>query len=118
MTMAENNENKPVQDENQIIAERRNKLRELRTQGQAFPNDYRRSHLAADLRARYDAKSNEDLEPLNVKVAVGGRMMLKRVMGKASFATLQDGRDCLLLNGRWGAVAVGQHRANEFVAQA
>lgn len=78
------------QDGNQIIEERRAKLRELRARGNAFPNDYRRSHLAADLHAGYGAKGNEELEPLNVKVSVGGRMMLKRVMGKASFATLQD----------------------------
>ncbi|HEY5930151.1 MAG TPA: lysine--tRNA ligase [Burkholderiales bacterium] len=79
-----------AQDSNQIIEERRAKLRELRTHGNAFPNDYRRSHLAAELHAGHDAKNNEELEPLNIKVAVGGRMMLKRVMGKASFATLQD----------------------------
>ena len=79
-----------AQDSNQIMEERRAKLRELRTHGNAFPNDYRRSHLAAELHAGHDAKSNEELEPLNIKVAVGGRMMLKRVMGKASFATLQD----------------------------
>jgi lysyl-tRNA synthetase class 2 len=79
-----------AQDSNQIIEERRAKLRELRTHGNAYPNDYRRSHLAAELHAGHDAKNNEELEPLNIKVAVGGRMMLKRVMGKASFATLQD----------------------------
>ena len=78
------------QDSNQIVDERRAKLRELRTHGNPFPNDYRRSHLAADLHAGYDAKGNEELEPLNIKVSIGGRMMLKRVMGKASFATLQD----------------------------
>ena len=78
------------QESNQIVEERRAKLRELRTHGNAFPNDYRRSHLAADLHAGYDAKGNEELEPLNIKVSIGGRMMLKRVMGKASFATLQD----------------------------
>ena len=83
-------EHPSAQDSNQIIEERRAKLRELRTHGNAFPNDYRRSHLAAELHAGHDAKNNEELEPLNIKVAVGGRMMLKRVMGKASFATLQD----------------------------
>ena len=79
-----------AQDGNQIIEERRAKLRDLRAQGQAFPNDYRRSHLAAGLHGQYDARTNEEMEPLNIRVAVGGRMMLKRVMGKASFATLQD----------------------------
>ncbi len=77
-------------DENQIINERRGKLAALRTQGNAYPNDFRRDALAAELHAEHGAKSNEDLEPLNRRVNVAGRMMLKRVMGKASFATIQD----------------------------
>jgi lysyl-tRNA synthetase class 2 len=77
-------------DENQIIGERRAKLAALRAQGNAFPNDFRRDTLAADLHAQYDPKTNEELEPLAITVTVAGRMMLKRVMGKASFATLQD----------------------------
>ncbi|HET7033303.1 MAG TPA: lysine--tRNA ligase [Casimicrobiaceae bacterium] len=80
----------PTVDENQIIAERRAKLGAARAHGQPFPNDFRRTALAGDLHARYDAKANEELEALVVDVAVAGRMMLKRVMGKASFATLQD----------------------------
>src|SRR5439155_13270184 len=78
------------QDENQIIAERRAKLAELRKRGAAFPNDFRREHLAADLHSAWDGKSNEDIEPKQLVVAVAGRMMLKRIMGKASFATVQD----------------------------
>ncbi len=78
------------QDENQIIAERRAKLAELRKRGVAFPNDFTREHLAADLHGTWDTKSNEEIEPKQVVVAVAGRMMLKRVMGKASFATIQD----------------------------
>jgi lysyl-tRNA synthetase, class II len=77
-------------DDNQIIAERRAKLAELRARGVAFPNDFRREHLAAALHAAWGDKSNEELEPKHVAVAVAGRMMLKRVMGKASFATVQD----------------------------
>jgi lysyl-tRNA synthetase class 2 len=77
-------------DENQIVAERRGKLAALRARGQAYPNDFRRDALAGDLHAQYGVKSNEELEPLHVKVAVAGRMVLKRVMGKACFATLQD----------------------------
>ncbi len=77
-------------DENQIIAERRAKLAALRAQGNAFPNDFRRDCLAADLHRAHDAKFNEELEPLHVGATVAGRMMLKRVMGKACFATLQD----------------------------
>jgi lysyl-tRNA synthetase class 2 len=80
----------PVQDENSIIAERRAKLAALREQGVAFPNDFRPEHKAADLHAQYGALSNEELEEKAIKVSVAGRMMLKRVMGKASFATLQD----------------------------
>ena len=61
-------------DENQIIAERRAKLTLLRTLGNAYPNDFRRDALAADLHAKYDAKSNEELEPLGVTVTVAGRI--------------------------------------------
>ncbi|OFZ72891.1 MAG: lysine--tRNA ligase [Betaproteobacteria bacterium RBG_16_64_9] len=80
----------PQQDENQIIAERRAKLAELRAGGNAFPNDFARTDLAADLHAAHGGKANEDLEPAAIPAGVAGRMMLKRVMGKASFATLQD----------------------------
>jgi lysyl-tRNA synthetase class 2 len=80
----------PAADENQIVAERRAKLAALRAFGNAYPNDFARDALAAELHARYDAKPNEQLEPLAIGVAVAGRMMLKRVMGKACFATLQD----------------------------
>ncbi len=77
-------------DDNAIMAERRAKLAALRAAGQAFPNDFRRDALAGDLHAKYDASSNEELEGLRVVASVAGRMMLKRVMGKASFATIQD----------------------------
>ena len=87
--MTGNETNKP-QDTNQIVEERRAKLRELRAQGNAFPNDFRRHHLAADLHRDYGATPNEELEALKVEATVAGRMMLKRVMGKASFATIQD----------------------------
>jgi lysyl-tRNA synthetase, class II len=80
----------PPKDENQIIAERRAKLAELRARGVAFPNDFRREHLAAELHAAWGGRTNDELEPKQVAVAVAGRMMLKRVMGKASFATLRD----------------------------
>jgi len=77
-------------DENQIIAERRAKLAALRAQGNAFPNDFSREHLAADLHTAHDGKSKDELEAGAVRVAVAGRMLLKRVMGKASFASIQD----------------------------
>ena len=84
------------QDENQLIAERRDKLQELRArqaqgQGVAFPNDFKPGHRAAALQQQYGALEPEALEAQAVAVSVAGRMMLKRVMGKASFATLQDG---------------------------
>ncbi len=77
-------------EENQIVAERRAKLHELRQQGIAFPNDFQRTDVAADLHRAFGAHEKEILETEKVSVAVAGRMMLKRVMGKASFATLQD----------------------------
>lgn len=80
----------PHQDENQIIAERRAKLNALRQEGNAFPNTFRREHLAATLHAQYGEQSKEALANTPVHVKVAGRMMLKRVMGKASFATIQD----------------------------
>ncbi|MEZ0271133.1 MAG: lysine--tRNA ligase [Methylophilaceae bacterium] len=83
-------ENPSVQDESHVIAERRNKLKALREQGVAFPNDVRPTHRAADLHAEHGEKAGEELEPQGIRVVVAGRMMLKRVMGKASFATVQD----------------------------
>jgi lysyl-tRNA synthetase class 2 len=81
----------PFTDENQIIAERRAKLAALRAAGPAFPNDFVRTHRAADLQAQYGGLDRDSLERERIEVAVAGRMMLKRVMGKASFATIQDG---------------------------
>ena len=80
----------PAIDDNQLMAERREKLKALRAAGIAFPNDIQPGHRAEALFAQYDGKSKEELEPMAVKVNVAGRMMLKRVMGKASFATIQD----------------------------
>jgi lysyl-tRNA synthetase class 2 len=77
-------------DENQIMAERRAKLARLRESGPAFPNDFQRTHRAGELQAGYETLSREELAAKNIEVAVAGRMMLKRVMGKASFATVQD----------------------------
>ena len=76
--------------ENQIIAERREKLAALRAAGNPFPNDFDRRHFAADLHTTYGEKTKEELEAAPVTVQLAGRMLLKRVMGKASFATLQD----------------------------
>ena len=83
-------------EDNQLIAERREKLQALRAEAAAagaaaFPNDFKPKHHAAELHHKHGQVPNEELEPQAVKVAVAGRMMLKRVMGKACFATLQDG---------------------------
>ena len=90
--MSETKNNAPeVVDENKIIAERRAKLAALREDGHSYPNTFRRDSEAAELHAKFDEMTKEELaeaEPVRVKVA--GRMMLRRIMGKASFATLQD----------------------------
>jgi lysyl-tRNA synthetase class 2 len=78
------------QDDNQLIAERREKLAAIRRQGVAFPNDFKPKDRAADLVHKYGPLPNEELEPLALHVVVAGRLMLKRVMGKACFGTLQD----------------------------
>ncbi|MFZ9130275.1 MAG: lysine--tRNA ligase [Pseudomonadales bacterium] len=85
----------PEVDENQLIAERRDKLKAMRTvQAQggevAFPNDFKPQNRAEQLFAAYDGMTKEDLEEQHFQASVAGRMMLKRVMGKASFFTLQD----------------------------
>jgi lysyl-tRNA synthetase class 2 len=78
-------------DENHLIAERRAKLAEMARQaGKAFPNDFSRENLANRLDELYGAKTREELEATPIEVKVAGRIMLKRVMGKASFATIQD----------------------------
>jgi lysyl-tRNA synthetase class 2 len=80
----------PEQDTNKIIEERRAKLKALREKGIAFPNDFVREHYAGDVMAQYAACDREALDKEPIRVAVAGRIMLRRVMGKISFATLQD----------------------------
>jgi len=80
----------PPTDENQLIAERREKLAAIRAQGVAFPNDFKPKQRAAELLRLHGEETNEQLEPQAIKVTIAGRLMLKRVMGKASFGTLQD----------------------------
>ncbi|MGH8264710.1 MAG: lysine--tRNA ligase [Steroidobacteraceae bacterium] len=77
-------------DENHLIGERRAKLSAIRAQGVAYPNDFRRDALAGDLLATYAERDAAWLEANPVRVRVGGRMMFKRVMGKASFAKIAD----------------------------
>lgn len=77
-------------DENKLIAQRRDKLSKLREQGNAYPNHFRRDSLSSNLHAEYDSLSKEELAEKNIQVTVAGRMMLQRIMGKASFATIKD----------------------------
>jgi lysyl-tRNA synthetase class 2 len=93
--MSENTPSPEHQDENQLIAERREKLSTMRTrQAQggpvAFPNDFKPAHHADALHTAHGAKTAEVLAEEKHTVRIAGRMVLKRVMGKASFATLQD----------------------------
>src|ERR1700676_1424706 len=77
-------------DENHLIAERRAKLAKLREHGNAFPNDFPHHARAADLLTAYGEKSAEALDAEPICVSIAGRMRAKRVMGKASFAKLED----------------------------
>ncbi len=77
-------------DENKLIAERRAKLGALRARGAAYPNDFRRDALAGQLQEAFGERSGEWLDSHAARVTVGGRMLLKRVMGKASFANIAD----------------------------
>ncbi len=79
-----------AKNENKLIAERRKKLDSLREGGNPYPNDFHRNALADELQQMYGAHENETLEGKNIEVSVAGRMMVKRVMGKASFIKLQD----------------------------
>ena len=94
--MSENTISPAPQDENQLIAERRSKLHALRQRqaaggAVAFPNDFKPAHHADALHTAHGAKTAEALAEEKHLVRIAGRMVLKRVMGKASFATLQDG---------------------------
>ena len=77
-------------DENKLIAERRAKLDALRTEGEAYPNDFRRDALAGQLQEAFAPRDEKWLESNPTRVTVGGRMLLKRVMGKVSFANIVD----------------------------
>ncbi|MBK7356135.1 lysine--tRNA ligase [Propionivibrio sp.] len=91
--MSESNDapvNAPEHDENHIITERRAKLAEWRATGKAYPNDFLRENTAGKIAEIYESKSGEELEATPVEVKVAGRIMLKRVMGKASFISIAD----------------------------
>jgi len=88
--MSEHDNTTITEDENKLIAQRREKLKAIREQGVAFPNDFRRNVVAGELHAEYGEKSKEELADMNVRVSVAGRIMLKRDMGKSMFAAVQD----------------------------
>jgi lysyl-tRNA synthetase, class II len=77
-------------EDNKLIAARRDKLEELRARCNPFPNDFRRDALAADLHARFGEGDPAALDAQAVCVRVAGRLMSRRIMGKASFSHLQD----------------------------
>ena len=76
--------------ENELLQQRRSKLEDLREKGLAYPNSFRRDSLSGDLKIKFDGISKEELEEKSIKVSIAGRIMLQRIMGKASFITLQD----------------------------
>ena len=80
----------PISTEAQLIAQRRAKLTALRATGNAFPNDFRRDALAAELHTRYATLSGEELDASRPAVLLAGRMMTRRIMGRASFLHLKD----------------------------
>ncbi len=86
MTEQENS----IVDTNELIAQRRSKLTELRAKGNAYPNDFERDTLASQIHATYENKSEPELEAQPIAVKIAGRIMTRRLMGKASFVHLQD----------------------------
>ncbi|HEX6592225.1 MAG TPA: lysine--tRNA ligase [Moraxellaceae bacterium] len=109
----EQNSEIQVVDVNKLIAERKQKLAELRaSQKVAFPNDFKRDAVAADLHARFGTQENDTLEADKQRFAIAGRILLKRIMGKASFTTIQDmsGRIQLYISKE----AVGEEVYNSF----
>lgn len=82
--------NEDAVEEHKLIAQRREKLSQLRAQGPAFPNDFRRDVVAGELLAEYGEHEPEAIEALGLRVKVAGRLMSRRIMGKASFAHVQD----------------------------
>lgn len=77
-------------EDNKLIAARREKLSQWRNGGDAFPNDFRRDVLAEEIHGLYAQRSAESLETAEVRISLGGRIMSRRVMGKSSFAHIQD----------------------------
>ncbi|HOP22035.1 MAG TPA: OB-fold nucleic acid binding domain-containing protein, partial [Gammaproteobacteria bacterium] len=102
-----------MSEENHLITERRQKLQSIRDEkGIAFPNDFRRTHLALELHEKYGDISKEDLDPQNIEVSVVGRMMSKREFGKGGFAVIKDVTESIQLFVQLNGV--GEEKFNEF----
>jgi len=86
----DNTPNDPSVEENELIRQRREKLGVWRESFPAYPNTFKPEHLATDLLSQYGEMEKEALEEAAVEVSVAGRMMSRRIMGKASFAHIQD----------------------------
>lgn len=98
-------------DTNDLITQRRVKLAKLREAGFMFPNAFRRDALAAELFANYDSLDNESLQSKHIRVKVAGRMVLRRLMGKASFVHIQDMSGRIQLYVRQDALPEGAYEA-------
>ncbi len=102
--------NEELSEEAQISV-RREKLAALRAAGQAYPNDFRRSHLAGKLHGQYDSHEGEALKAERIAVKIAGRMMTQRIMGKAAFAHLQDMSGRMQIYVRRDDLPEGQYQA-------
>ncbi len=89
MSKDQPNETIPL-DTNAQIEQLREKLQQLRQQGRAYPNGFQRDTLAAELHEKYDSIEKEQLDPQKIPVKIAGRVLTRRIMGKACFATIQD----------------------------
>ena len=105
-----NKGNQPPVDENRLIAERREKLRALRKQGQAFPNDFKPDATAAGLAERFGEMDAAALKAVDEVFALAGRMMAKRVMGKIAFVVLRDGSGSIQLVVQRDELAAGVYQ--------
>jgi lysyl-tRNA synthetase class 2 len=79
-----------MSEERDLLANRREKMEKWQAVTMGYRNDFRRQHLAQELHDKYKAADKAELEALQAPTAISGRVMLRRVMGKASFITVQD----------------------------
>lgn len=100
------------EDDNKLIAQRREKLAAMREKGQAFPNDFRPANVAQDLLAEHENRAKEYFESTEIPVSIAGRLLGKRVMGKASFAHVQDASGKIQIFLQQGGV--GEEAYDEF----